>query len=250
MPRSYTGKRRFLEDYNNVAHPVLIPSATPLRGMCVTTEALEGLTHSPHTRCSYRRQTGLVWGDSAAARGQAASRSIPGAESFGSHGRARSGLRCHPTAVLSGFSGAGSRDHRTEGCLDLGSSSSGPGGCPETAAGEPQRLQHGHPRLCHEPGGAPLAQGQSTMEGTPRTAPAKLIRAHLLAPLGKRVSSLLPCCSMGFLSQGLPAFASLLAQPELWHLPPPHEEPGEEEGWGTGRHSSGAGGGQPEPCPA
>lgn len=55
---------------------------------------------------------------------------------------------------------------------------------------------------------------------------------------------------MGFLSQGLPTFASLLAQLSLLQLQPLRKVHAQEKASSTGSHVMGAGGGQPELRPA
>lgn len=77
MPRSSRGKRHFQK-----LIPTWLPYPSPrchtTEETCVITEVLEGLTHSPGMRGSYRPKPRLVRGNVAAVRGQAPSRSIPG----------------------------------------------------------------------------------------------------------------------------------------------------------------------------
>lgn len=106
----------------------------------------------------------------------------------------------------------------------------GPEGCTERAGGARA------PRA----GEAPLAWGQKLTEGTPLTLPANF--SSFLRILSKRVSALLPCYSMGFLSQGSPTSGLSLLHCPRWssHSPPSRKVHAQEKAFGTGGPAVGA----------
>ena len=228
--------------------------------MCVITEVLERLTHSPGIRRSYKEKTGPVPGNLAAVRGQAAFRSIPGTEGSDSHAESKQ-LQCFetlPHSCLSGLSAGGCpRAEATEwdGCLGLSCPSSGPEGMHGEGRRRTGAAAAWAPTPPPQTGEAPLAQGQSVMEGTPMTVPGKLIRAHLLGPSANRFLLCFPIAPWDFFPRVCPLLPLSLPSCPYWsssisHFPPLRKVYAQEKASGTGSHATGAGGGQPELQPA
>lgn len=95
---------------------------------------------------------------------------------------------------------------------------------------------------CRAPraGEAPLAWGQNLTEGTPLTLPANY--SSFFRILSKRVSALLPFCSMGFLSQGSPTSGLFLMHSPHWssYSPPSCKVHAQERASSTGGRAVGA----------